>query len=327
MIDVNNFPLKEIEEMTRSTRKIGLGVMGVADLLFALRLPYDSREGLAFMENLMEFINYESKIASIKLAENRGAFPLYKQSSFSKGKMPFAGFYDRKSWHCEWKKVSDEVTQHGIRNSYTTVIAPTGSISMIAGISSGIEPVFSLVYEKNVAVGSFYYIDTEFELAMKEFGIYDEALLKDIVVMRGGLQKLSYLPPVIKKVFRTAHDLNPESHIRALAAFQKWVDSSISKTINYPANATVEDMKKSYLLAYELGCKDVAVYRDSSIKNQVLQVPGNSPENSKNTKDQSGNENGENGGGKPTVCPKCAIKLVRGEGCLKCPECGWGLCA
>ncbi|MEK7077273.1 MAG: ribonucleoside-diphosphate reductase, adenosylcobalamin-dependent, partial [Patescibacteria group bacterium] len=206
---------------------------------------------------------------------------------------------------------------------YTTGIAPTGSISMIAGTSSGIEPVFSLVYEKNVAVGNFYYIDPEFEIAMKEFGIYDEELLKTIVACHGSLESISYLPKQVKSVFRVAHDLSPESHVRALAIFQKWVDSSISKTINFSKNATVDEMKKAYLLAYKLGCKDVTVYRDSSIENQVLSTPGKKEEKGENREKEKANTEDSK---KPTNCPKCQTKLVRGEGCLKCPSCGWGLC-
>ncbi|MBI2633981.1 MAG: adenosylcobalamin-dependent ribonucleoside-diphosphate reductase [Parcubacteria group bacterium] len=328
VIDVNKFPTKEIEEMSLNTRKVGLGVMGLADALFALRIPYDSREGLRFMDELAEFINFASKLASIELAKVRGAFPYFEKSFFTKGRLPIAGFESKKSWRCEWQEIPPLVKTHGIRNSYTTVIAPTGSISMIAGTSSGIEPVFSLVYEKNVAVGSFYYIDEEFEQAMKEFGIYDEGLSKDIVAHQGSLQHISYLPNKIKRVFKVAHDLQPESHIKALATFQRWVDSSISKTINFPQSATVEDMKKAYLLAYKLGCKDITVYRDSSLENQVLSSPGGSSAKSREDADLplSKIENGTSGG-KLGKCPECQTDLVKGEGCIKCPNCGWGLCA
>tara|TARA_Y100000310_G_C20691861_1_gene822816 strand:+ start:17 stop:2254 length:2238 start_codon:yes stop_codon:yes gene_type:complete len=326
VIDVNNFPLKEIEDMTRATRKIGLGVMGVADTLFALRIPYDSKEGLKFMEKLMQFVNYWSKVASIELAKKRGPLPYYRKSFYTEGKLPIAGFHDKKSWDFDWREISREVKKHGIRNGYTTVIAPTGSISMIAGTSSGIEPVFSLVFEKNVAVGSFYYIDEEFEIAMKEFGVYDEALMKDISEHRGSLQKIPYLPSVIKKVFRVAYDLTPESHIETLGIFQKWTDSSISKTTNFPKDATVEDMKKAYLLAYKLGCKDVTVFRDSSIKDQVLSTPAKKEESVPEEGQIKPSGGGNGNGGTPTSCPKCSTKLVRAEGCLKCPSCGWGLC-
>jgi ribonucleoside-diphosphate reductase alpha chain len=162
------------------------------------------------------------------------------------------------------------VKEAGIRNGFTTVIAPTGSISMIAGCSSGIEPVYSLVYEKNVKVGSFYYVNPVFEKAMKKMGIFDENLMEDILSNRSSVKNISYIPPQTKRIFVTAMDITPEDHIRAMASFQKWVDSSISKTINFPAEASVEDMRKGYVLAYRLGCKGVTVYRDSSIQDQVL---------------------------------------------------------
>ena len=145
---------------------------------------------------------------------------------------------------------------------------------MIAGCSSGIEPVYSLVYEKNVKVGSFYYVDPVFEKVMTSQGLYDEELIRDISGAGGTVQAINYIPSNIKRAFVTAMDVNPEDHIRALAGFQKWVDSSISKTNNFPADATVDDMRESYLLAYKLGCKDVTVFRDTSIKGQVLVTPG-----------------------------------------------------
>jgi len=341
VIDVNNFPLKAIEEMTLATRKIGLGVMGLADLLFELRLPYNSDEGRKFMEELMEFINYHSKLASVELAKERGALPYYNKSFYPEGKLPVAGFYDRKSWHFDWDKVGEMIKQHGVRNGYTTVIAPTGSISMIAGCSSGVEPVYSLVYEKHVKVGSFYYIDSVFERVMTEEGLFGDDLLRDVNDHGGSIQRISYIPEDLKRVYITALDIRPEDHIRALAAFQRWTDSSISKTNNFPGNATVEDMRESYLLAYKLGCKDVTVFRDTSIKGQVLVVPGRKhgevKEQENATDDQAprtpkllavplvGASQGISEQLK--VCPQCTSQVVYQEGCYICPECGWGACS
>ena len=196
---------------------------------------------------------------------------------------------------------------------------------MIAGCSSGIEPVFTLVYEKNVAIGSFFYVEPVFERAMTEEGLYDEVLLKDIALNKGSVQGIKYIPPKMKKVFVTAMDIKPEDHIKALASFQKWVDSSISKTNNLPATATVDDVKKIYLLAYKLGCKDVTVYRDSSIKEQVYVAPA--VEKNKRVEDSNGNSNGDIPSAKQlTKCPECGSMLVHGEGCVTCPTCGWGLC-
>ena len=341
VIDVNNFPLKAIEDMTLATRKTGLGVMGLADLLFELRLPYSSDEGRKIMEELMEFLNYHSKLASIELAKERGPVPYYNKSFYLEGKLPFAGFNDRKSWHFEWDKVAELIRQYGVRNGYTTVIAPTGSISMIAGCSSGIEPIYSLVYEKNVKVGSFYYIDPVFERVMSEEGLFGEDLLRDVNEHGGSVQRISYIPEDLKRVYISAMDIRPEDHIRALAVFQKWTDSSISKTNNFPANATVEDMRESYLLAYKLGCKDVTVFRDTSIQGQVLVSPGKKKE-AKNEQHNPGNDQplrapqlltvplvgaSRSGTEQIKLCPQCTTSVVYQEGCYICPECGWGACS
>ncbi|OHA14412.1 MAG: ribonucleoside-diphosphate reductase, adenosylcobalamin-dependent [Candidatus Tagabacteria bacterium RIFCSPLOWO2_01_FULL_39_11] len=355
VIDINFFPLTSIEEMTMKTRKIGLGIMGVGDLLFDLEVQFDSQKGREMMEKIMEFINYHSKIESIEMAKHRGKFPYYEKSFYPEEKLPFSGFYDKNSWSLDWSKVVSGIKKYGIRNSVTTVIAPTGSISMIAGCSSGIEPVYSLIFQKNVAVGSFYYVDSVFESRMLREGLFDEDLIKDVVKDNGSLQNIPYIPPKLKKVFVTAHDISPEDHIRTLAAFQKWVDSSISKTNNFPANATAEYMKKSYMLAYELGCKDVTVFRDKSIKDQVLiggaakttekksdkikdhhlmRVKDEKAEGPAIYKDPAAvmnNDGASNNGelsakGKITKCPNCSTDLSFKEGCASCPICGWGLC-
>src|SRR3989338_4563269 len=273
IIDVNKWPLRQIEDMALSTRKIGVGIMGVGDLLFEMGLPYDKDDGRVFMEELMEFVNYWTKVESVELAKERGPLPFFDKSFYPQGRLPFSGSAKRDKWHFDWDEMSERVKMHGIRNGYTTIIAPTGSISMIAGCSSGIEPVYSLVFEKNVKVGSFFYIDPVFEKVMKREGLYDEELMKEIAENNGSIQNIPYISQKLKNTFVTAMDATPESHIRALAAFQRWVDSSISKTNNFPANATIDDMRKSYILAYELGCKDVTVFRDSSIKDQVLVAP------------------------------------------------------
>ncbi|MFH0972218.1 MAG: adenosylcobalamin-dependent ribonucleoside-diphosphate reductase [Candidatus Micrarchaeota archaeon] len=272
VMDVSRHPLPQFEEMTLATRKVGLGLMGFGDLLFELRIPYNSEEGRNFAEKLMEFINYWSKFKSIELAKERGALPFYSKSFYPQGKLPLAGAYFHNK-QLDWNKISEDVKKYGIRNGFTTVIAPTGSISMIAGCSSGIEPIYSLVFEKNVKVGSFYYVDGAFEKAMKDEGLYDEKLMAEVNENGGTVQTIAYITPSLKRVFVTAMDIKPEDHIRMLAAFQRWTDSSISKTNNFPADATVDDMRESYLLAYKLGCKDVTVFRDSSIKDQVLVAP------------------------------------------------------
>ncbi len=330
VIDVNRFPLKQIEEMSLRTRKIGLGVMGVGDLLFELGIPYNSEDGRKFMEKLMEFINYYSKFTSVEMAGRRGALPFYENSFYPEGRLPIMGFDTKGDWNLDWTAIS-EGAKKGIRNGFTIVIAPTGSISMIAGCSSGIEPVYSLVFEKNVKVGSFYYIDPVFEKFMRREGIYDEDLMAEINANHGSLQNIPYIPRKLKEVFVTAMDIKPEDHIRALASFQKWTDSSISKTINFPANATVEDMRQSYMLAYKLGCKDVTVYRDNSIQDQVLNAPKTAAASKDNNMaiDFLHQQKGDTGAEKGIIksCPSCSTELKKKDGCLTCPECGWGLCS
>ncbi|MBI3035804.1 hypothetical protein HYY71_05775 [Candidatus Woesearchaeota archaeon] len=347
VIDVNNFPLKAIEEMSLATRKIGLGVMGVGDLLYELRLPYDSEEGRKFMEQLMEFIAYWSKAESIELAKARGNLPYYSKSFYKEGKLPIRGAYLRNEWHFDWDKMGMDIKKYGIRNGYTTIIAPTGSISMIAGCSSGMEPVYSLVFEKNVKVGSFYYVDPAAEKVLREEGLLNDKLMEDINQHKGSIQRIEYVPERIRKALVTAMDITPEEHIMALASFQKWVDSSISKTNNFPADATLEHMRDSYILAYKLGCKDVTVFRDSSIKDQVLVAPkakekkddeskiDAKPEMKKILKESETGlvfANGNGDAAKPMTkqaiknCPECGAKVELKEGCLHCPSCGWGLC-
>ena len=350
VIDINKYPLPQIEETTFKTRKIGLGIMGLADTLFELLIPYNSDEGLKFMERVTETLNYNSKKASVKLSQERGRFALFDKSFYPDGKMPISGFKDKKSWHFDWRALVRKIKNHGLRNTFTTVLAPTGSISMIAGCSSGAEPNYSLVFEKNVAVGSFYYVNPVFERLLLRFGLFNDYLLRRVINSRGSIQKITSIPPQLKKVLVTAMDIKPEDHIRALAAMQKWIDSSISKTNNLPIDAKPEDVKNIYLLAYKLGCKDVTVFRDKSIKNQVL-VAGRQKMAKIKTREKHGafvskkdiKAEGFSIYYQPNViealpmeaknlvndkkfCPNCHTELVNQEKCQTCPVCGWGAC-
>lgn len=344
--DINRYPLPEIEEMTLKTRKIGLGVMGMADALFELGLDYDSQKGFDFMERVVETLNYYSKVASIKLSRTRGRFPLYEKSFYPNGKLPFAGYKDKASWNFDWKDIVKKIKRYGVRNSFTTVIAPTGSISMIAGCSSGIEPNYSLVFEKNVAVGSFYYVNPVFERIISRAGLFSDRLLKKVIDNGGSVQNIKSIPKKLKKVLITAMDITPENHIKALGILQKWIDSSISKTNNLPSTATPEDIKKIYLLAYKSGCKAVSVFRDSSIKNQVLVAGGKGKKDKDLVAKKDSKAEGFNVYYQPNVveidsskigvdnlsmekrfCPNCHTELVNQEGCHSCPVCGWSACS
>jgi ribonucleoside-diphosphate reductase alpha chain len=343
VLDINKYPFPDIEKATLKNRKIGLGIMGLADMLFELEIPYNSEEGRKWMEKVMEFVNYYSKEESVERAKQRGRFSTYTKSFYPEGKLPIRGFEEKESWNLDWNRLVKKIKKYGLRNAFTTVVAPTGSISMIAGTSSGIEPVFSLVYEKKVTVGTFYYVDPVFEKTMEREGLFDDFLIKDVSRHEGSIQKIKYIPEKWKKIFVTALDISAEDHVRALASVQKWTDSSVSKTINFPEDATVEDMKKAYLLAHALGCKGLTVYRYKSIKGVYVAGAEKEKEETKLTslKDikakgptiykESGRffeekEEEPEKEGELEKCPVCGSPLVNMEGCKKCPVCGWSVC-
>ncbi len=266
VIDMSRFPLPEIDKMVKSNRKIGLGVMGWADLLFLLKIPYNSEEAINLAEQVMEFVDYNSKVRSIELAEEKGAFKNFKGSIYETKKLI------REDFKMDWKELNKIIAKKGIRNATTTTIAPTGTISMICNTSGGVEPQFSLVYVKNVMDGNkLLYINPHFEKAIKDAGIYSEELMER-VADEGSVAHIDEIPEEIRKVYVTSHDISPKWHLRMQGAFQKYVDNAVSKTINFTKEATKEEIKMAYELAYELGCKGVTVYRDGSRENQVLNV-------------------------------------------------------
>ena len=253
VIDMNDYPIEEIEEMSKKTRRIGLGVMGFSDLLIQLGVRYDSDEGLAVAEEVMRRINEETVKASSTLSESRGSFPAWEGSAYSQ-----PGVFGE---------------ARPMRNSAPTTIAPTGTISIIAGASSGVEPLFALSYVRNVmdntrlVEGNPY-----FEAVAKREGFYSDDLMQQLAET-GSLSRLDPslgVPQWVKDVFRTSHDISPEWHVRMQAAFQKYTDNSVSKTINFPHDATTLDVATAYTMAYDLGCKGITVYRDGSKAGQVL---------------------------------------------------------
>jgi ribonucleoside-diphosphate reductase alpha chain len=247
VIEVNKYALPQIREITFGNRKIGLGVMGFADMLIKLGLPYDSKRAVGFAAELMRFIHKESLSASAALAKERGVFPNFKKS-----------IYARKNQR--------------LRNATVNTIAPTGTISIIANCSSGIEPLFAISFVRNVLSGTkLFEVNPIFEELAKKRGFYSRDILAQVARF-GSLQAIKGIPGDIKRLFVTAFDIEPLQHLLIQAAFQRHSDNSVSKTINLPASATVEDIRKVYLTAYALKCKGITVYRYGSKKDQVLSL-------------------------------------------------------
>ena len=357
VIEVSRYPIPEIERVTRSNRRIGLGVMGWADLLIALGIPYDSQEALDLGEKVMAFIQTESRKASADLARERGPFPNFPGSRHDTAGSP------------------------PLRNATTTTVAPTGTISIIAGASSGIEPLFAVAYARrnvlDLAEGeAMYEVHPAFVPLADEAGVLNETLLADVAA-HGGVRELpdTQVPPALKRLFATAHDLKSDWHVRMQAAFQKHSDNAVSKTVNLPESATPHDVRAAYLTAWELGCKGVTVYRHRSRRQQVLDLQGGGervktgvgtshvmvpahgnghgnvsalrrfarPETASSGRDALGRalaqamRSSKLAADRDVVpaetaastmrCPDCGGPVVPEAGCLDCPDCGYSECS
>ena len=281
VVDANDYKIPAIKHMTQATRKIGLGVMGFADLLIQLGLPYNSEEAIILGGDIMEFINQCANTASLELGAIRGEFPAWEESDYR--------------------------VHENFRNACRLTVAPTGTISMLADTSSGIEPTFALVWKKqNVLEGqSLYFYNKYFINDAKEFGFYSEDLM-NYLAEGGSLQDRDEVPDIMKAIYVTAEDISHIDHVKMQAAFQEHCDSGISKTINLSSEATVADVKDAYMLAWESGCKGVTVYRSGSRQQEVL-VSGHAP------------------APKYDCCDSPWVMMA--EGCESCKNCGWSACA
>jgi ribonucleoside-diphosphate reductase alpha chain len=247
-IDVNKYPLPDVEMMHKGNRKIGLGIMGWADMLILLGIPYNSKKAFTLAETLMKFFRDSARNSSVALAKERGVFPNFQGSIYDAPGMPMP------------------------RNATTTTIAPTGTLSIIADCSSGIEPLFAIAYKRAIMDTVLTEFNRYFLQSAKEMGFYSDALISDIS-QRGTLKGIKGIPPKIKKLFRTAHEVSYNDHIGMQAAFQKYTDNAVSKTINLPANAKKEDVAKAYFLAYEKGCKGITIFRYGARKGTLVRFP------------------------------------------------------
>ncbi|MBC8390824.1 MAG: vitamin B12-dependent ribonucleotide reductase [Actinobacteria bacterium] len=257
VIDMSKYPIEKIKKMAAGNRKIGLGVMGFADMLILLGIPYNSEEALELAQEVMSFIQDESKEASKDLAKERGSFPNFNGS------------------------VYDSPDGYKIRNATTTTIAPTGTLSIIGDCSSGVEPLFAISFVKNVMDNDkLVEVNKYFETVAKKGGFYNDKLMEKIAE-EGNLEDISGVPSNYKRIFVTAHEITPIWHVRMQASFQEFVDNAVSKTVNFPSTATEKDVEDVYMLAYRLGCKGITIYRDRSREGQILRVEGKDRKESK----------------------------------------------
>jgi len=309
MIEVNTYALPQIREMVKEgNRRIGLGVMGFAHLLYLLRIPYNSEQAVRLATQLSKFIRKKAEEASLQLGRERGVFGNFDISVY-------AGSAER------------------YRNCALLMIAPTGTTSLLADTASGIEPVFSLVTvrrsfnednRKNAPTREFRIVDPVFEAFLKkEFDEHTREIVMEQVLREGSLQRVKQVAAKDKKIFVTTHEIEPEWHVKIQAAWQKWIDNSVSKTINFPHQATVKEVERAYELGWKLGLKGITIYRDGSKMDQVLNVAG---KEGKVSADAYGLPLSKPATGEKNVCPDCGAAATMVDGCVSCSQCGWSKC-
>ena len=279
VIDANKYPIPEIADVTKSTRKVGLGVMGFARMLCLLGIPYESDKGRAMAEKVMSFIDFESKATSIDLAKLRGPYPAYRDDNRYATLWEARHHQPNRHPEADYLSLLPDLEAYGIRNACTTTVAPTGTLSIIADTSGGVEPLFALAFKRFQADTEMIDVDNIFLAEAKRRGFYSDKLVAAIEGNHGSLVGLAEfdIPADMTEVFVTAHDIRPRNHVLIQAAFQKYNDSATSKTINFAEEATPEDVEEAYRLAYQTGCKGITVYRNNSRKFQPLSVGKTEP--------------------------------------------------
>ena len=341
IITINKYPLPQIAEMVNNNRKIGLGIMGWADMLMKIGISYASEQGTKLASQIIEFIDYESKCESIELSKERGRFANFKGSIYDSEHYLYNKYKDKSAGKIsdeQWKELDNKIKKFGIRNATTTCIAPTGTISMIAGASGGIEPLFGLVFSRLILDNTeMLEINPIFKNYMIKHNLYSEELMKKIAI-DGSITHINNIPENVKKIFVTAHDITPYWHVKMQAAFQLHTDNAVSKTVNFVESATRDDIKETYILAYKSHLKGITVYRNNSRtfqpmnlkkeekkSEEIIKEKIKNPEKTIQTeKNEEYNPSGEV---KTIICPECGNKIEMAEGCYICLNCGYSGCS
>ena len=341
VIAVNNYPLPQISKMVQNNRKIGLGVMGWADMLMKMGLSYNSEEGTKLAGQVMEFIDYVSKTESIELAKERGSFNNFRGSIYDSENYLFNKYKGKSAGKVsdeKWAQIDADIKKYGLRNATTTCIAPTGTISMIAGASGGVEPLFGLVFSRLIMDGTeMLEVNPIFKDYMVSHGLYSQEIMSQIAA-DGTIAHVEGVSDEVKQIFATAHDVSPYWHVKMQAAFQLHTDNAVSKTVNFVESATREDIKEAYILAYKNNLKGITVYRNNSRQFQPMNLDDKKKEKtiemkavdskpSVEEKKENVEEYNPSGEVKTVKCPECGTEIQMAEGCFICLNCGYSGCS
>lgn len=342
VIAVNNYPLPQISEMVQNNRKIGLGVMGWADMLMKMGISYNSEEGTKLAGQVMEFIDYISKKESIEMAKERGSFNNFKGSIYDSDNYLFNKYKGKSAGKIsddKWAEIDADIKKFGLRNATTTCIAPTGTISMIASASGGVEPLFGLVFSRLIMDGTeMLEVNPIFKDYMVSHGLYSEEIMSKIA-KDGTIAHVDAVSQKVKDIFATAHDVTPYWHVKMQAAFQLHTDNAVSKTVNFVESATREDIKEAYILAYKNNLKGITVYRNNSRQFQPMNLddkkkdktvemkPVESKPVVEDKKEKTVQEYNATGEIKTVKCPECGNEIQMAEGCFICLKCGYSGCS